>query len=205
MLHAIRPAALTGRTMSAATSRIPTTRIDRATVTAASAATTMLSAPIGTPATRAPSSSMTTAGERAIEDGDDGEPDSAERPDERQIRARDGEDRAEEVLEEIDVQRTRGRDENDPERDARVEDERKGLVTCRPAARAQQLDRDASDDAKTSAVRTGATSSRIPAATPANATWPMPSPVSDCRAARGRTRQQAPAHRRRRPRRARAA
>src|SRR5687768_7855215 len=35
--------------------------------------------------------------------------------------------------------------------------------------------------AKTSAVRTGDTSRRIPAATPANATWPMPSPTSDCR------------------------
>src|SRR6188508_3473041 len=32
-----------------------------------------------------------------------------------------------------------------------------------------------------SAVRRGETSSRIPAATPANATWPMPSPTSDCR------------------------
>ena len=35
--------------------------------------------------------------------------------------------------------------------------------------------------AATSAVSTGETSSRIPAATPANATWPMPSPISDCR------------------------
>ncbi len=85
-------------------------------------------------------------GERSIEDGHDAEPDSAERRDERQIRARDGQDRAEEVLEEIDVQRTSGRDENHPERDARVEDERKGLITCGPAARAQQLDRDAAHD-----------------------------------------------------------
>ncbi len=35
--------------------------------------------------------------------------------------------------------------------------------------------------AETSAVSTGETSRRIPAATPANATWPMPSPISDCR------------------------
>ena len=60
MLHAMRPAALTGSTISAATSRIPTTRIESATVTAASAASATLSVPIGTPATRAPSSSMTT-------------------------------------------------------------------------------------------------------------------------------------------------
>ena len=61
MLHAIRPAALTGSTISAATSRIPTTRIESATVTAASAARATLSEPIGTPATRAPSSSTMTA------------------------------------------------------------------------------------------------------------------------------------------------
>ena len=60
MLQAIRPAALTGSTMSAATSRIPTTRIDRATVTAASVASATFNAPIGTPATRAPSSSIAT-------------------------------------------------------------------------------------------------------------------------------------------------
>ena len=34
MLHAIRPAALTGSTINAATRRIPTTRIESATVTA---------------------------------------------------------------------------------------------------------------------------------------------------------------------------
>ena len=61
MLQATRPAALTGRTMSAATRRIPTTRIESAIVTAASAARATLSGPIGTPATRAPSSSMMIA------------------------------------------------------------------------------------------------------------------------------------------------
>src|SRR5262245_20246130 len=35
--------------------------------------------------------------------------------------------------------------------------------------------------AATSAVRTGETPMRIPAATPANATWPIPSPTRDCR------------------------
>ena len=61
MLHATRPAALTGRTMRAATRRIPTTRIESAIVTAASAARAMLREPMGTPATRAPSSSTMTA------------------------------------------------------------------------------------------------------------------------------------------------
>ena len=61
MLHATRPAALTGRTISAATRRIPTTRIESAIVTAASAARAMLRAPMGAPATRAPSSSTMTA------------------------------------------------------------------------------------------------------------------------------------------------
>jgi hypothetical protein len=61
MLHASRPAALTGSTIRAATRRIPTTRIESATVTAVSAASAMFRLPIGTPATRAPSSSITTA------------------------------------------------------------------------------------------------------------------------------------------------
>jgi hypothetical protein len=61
MLVAIRVAATTGSTISAAISRIPTIRIETATVRAARTATTTLSAPTGTPATRAPSSSMTTA------------------------------------------------------------------------------------------------------------------------------------------------
>ena len=61
MLHAIRAAALTGSTISAATKRIPTTRIESATVTAVRVASATLSVPIGTPATRAPSSSMTIA------------------------------------------------------------------------------------------------------------------------------------------------
>lgn len=60
MLRATLPAAITGRTMSAAIRRMPTIRIESAIVTPASPATTTLSAPTGTPATRAPSSSMTT-------------------------------------------------------------------------------------------------------------------------------------------------
>lgn len=60
MLRAILPAAIAGRTMSAAMRRMPTTRIESAMVTPASPATTTLSAATGTPATRAPSSSITT-------------------------------------------------------------------------------------------------------------------------------------------------
>ena len=61
MLQAIRDAAITGSTISAAISRIPTMRIDSAIVTAASATVSEFSADTGSPATRAPSSSTTTA------------------------------------------------------------------------------------------------------------------------------------------------
>ena len=61
MLAATRPAAMTGSTMSAAMRRMPTIRIESAIVTPARPATTTFSAATGTPATRAPSSSITTA------------------------------------------------------------------------------------------------------------------------------------------------
>ena len=61
MLHASGIAALTGSTISAAIRRTPTMRIESATVTAASAATRHSERATGTPATRAPSSSSTTA------------------------------------------------------------------------------------------------------------------------------------------------
>ena len=61
MLHAMRDAAITGRTINAAISKIPTTRIDTAIVTAASAAVSAFSHGTGSPATRALSSSTTTA------------------------------------------------------------------------------------------------------------------------------------------------
>ena len=60
-LHATRLAAITGSTISAAIRRIPTMRIETATVSAASTATTRLSRVTGTPATRLPSSSSTVA------------------------------------------------------------------------------------------------------------------------------------------------
>jgi hypothetical protein len=61
MLQVMRVAAITGSTISAAIRRMPTMRIESATVRAVSTARTMLRTPIGTPATRAPSSSSTTA------------------------------------------------------------------------------------------------------------------------------------------------
>jgi hypothetical protein len=60
-LPATREAAITGRTINAAMRRMPTTRIESATVRAARPATTTLRAPMGTPATRAPCSSRTAA------------------------------------------------------------------------------------------------------------------------------------------------
>jgi hypothetical protein len=60
-LQPMRPAAITGSTISAAIKRIPTMRIETAIVTAASAAVSVFSTPTGSPATRAPSASTTTA------------------------------------------------------------------------------------------------------------------------------------------------
>ena len=57
MLQAIREAAITGSTISAAIRSTPTIRIETATVVAASTTRTTFSAATGTPATRAPSSS----------------------------------------------------------------------------------------------------------------------------------------------------
>ena len=145
MLHAIRPAALTGSTMSAATRRIPTTRIESATVTAASAATTMFSASDRHPGDPRALLVDDRAREGSIQERDHGEAGSAERGDHHEVATRHGEDRAEEVLEQVHVQLTRGRHEDDTERDTRVEDERERLVTRSAAARAEQLDRDAAE------------------------------------------------------------
>jgi hypothetical protein len=101
-LKATRVAAITGSTIRAAISRRPTIRIESATVSAASAATTMLSAPVGTPATRAPSSSRTVAAS-PVEQGDRGQAGAAERGDEHEVVAGDGEDRAEEESTQVDV------------------------------------------------------------------------------------------------------
>ena len=60
-LHAIRCAAITGSTISAAIRRMPTMRIEIAIVSAASTEMTAFSTGTGSPATRAPSSSIETA------------------------------------------------------------------------------------------------------------------------------------------------
>jgi hypothetical protein len=60
MLQASRLAAVTGSTINAAINKTPTTRIETATVIAARIVTTRLRNVIGTPATRAPSSSSTS-------------------------------------------------------------------------------------------------------------------------------------------------
>ncbi len=146
MLHASRPAALTGSTMSAATRRMPTTRIDSATVTAVSAASATFRLPIGHARDACSLFVDHDCGERAVEERDGREPEPAEQRDRHEIAARDGEDRAEEVLEEVDVQRTGLGDEDDAERDPRIEDERERLVACGASARAEELDRDASQD-----------------------------------------------------------
>ncbi len=61
MLHATRCAAITGTTISAAISRIPTILIEIPIVSAASIETTPFRSGTGRPATRAPSSSIATA------------------------------------------------------------------------------------------------------------------------------------------------
>ena len=61
MLRAIRVAAITGNTIRAAIRRMPTIRIETATVVAASTVRTTFRNETGTPATRAPSSSSATA------------------------------------------------------------------------------------------------------------------------------------------------
>ena len=146
MLHAMRAAAMTGRTISAAISRMPTTRIESAIVTAASAAVSALRAATGSPATRAPSSSTTTATSGAVEQRDQRERGGAERRDHDEVGARHRQDRAEQELEEVDVERARGRHEHDAARDPRVEDERERLVARRPAPGAQSLDRERAGD-----------------------------------------------------------
>ena len=157
MLHAILPAALTGRTMSAATSRIPTTRIESATVTAASAAENDVERAdrdagdarallvdddagerVGTAAATvasptAPSAAMTTRSARVT------------------VRIEPNR-----YWKRFDVHRSGRRDEHDPEGDARIEDERKRLVAGRSAARPQELDeRSPPRTAATSAVSDG--------------------------------------------------
>ena len=119
-------------------------------------------------------------GERPVQEPDGCEAEGPEPRDERDVAPRDREDRAEEVLVEADVERARRGDEDDPERDPRVEDERERLVRAAPP-RDRHLDRDAPTTAATSAVRFARRRGGSPAATPANATCPIPSPISGWR------------------------
>ena len=104
MLEAIRLAAPTGMTMSAATSRIPTTRIESATVTAASAAIATLSALIGTARDAGPFLVDRDRRERTVQERDCRQPHPPEHGDDGDVGAGDGQDRAEQVLEQIHVQ-----------------------------------------------------------------------------------------------------
>ena len=146
MLRAIRPAAITGSTIRAATSRTPTIRIDSATVVAASTATRHVE-PVDRKSLHARALLVERhARESPVRERDRTERERAERGDDGEIAARDGEDRAEQVLEQVDVERAGARDEHDTERDPRVEDEGERLVTGRATLRAQPLDRDRAED-----------------------------------------------------------
>ena len=133
-LHAIRCAAITGSTISAAIRRMPTIRIESAIVSAASIVDRRRSAAAPAAPTRAPtprrarpraaprSSTAITASEPSPSDRDHDE-----------VAARHRQDRAEEVLEEVHVERAGRRDEHDARRDPGVEDDRERLVAGRAA------------------------------------------------------------------------
>ena len=78
MLQATRPAAMTGRTMSAAMSRIPTIRIETPIVTPARPATTTFSRADRHPGDARSLLVEDDPGERAVEQRDHGEPRRAE-------------------------------------------------------------------------------------------------------------------------------
>ena len=141
MLRAIRVAAITGSTISAAISRIPTIRIETATVVAASTASTTLRNGDGDSGDARALLVERDAGKRAVQKRDRPEPGDPERRHEREVGAGGRQDRAEEEAEEIDVQRAGHRDQDDAGGDARVEDERERLVAGRVLPRAQPLDR----------------------------------------------------------------
>ena len=178
MLRATRVAAITGSTISAAISRIPTIRIETATVVAASTASTTLRKATGTPATRAPSSSSATPASARYRSAIVAEPGDPQRRDEREVGAGRRQDRAEEEAEEVDVERAGHRDQDDAGGDARVEDERERLVAGGVLPRAQPLDRAARRRSRRRArsAPAGARAGSRPRR-PANATWPMPSPI----------------------------
>ena len=172
-----------GSTISAATSSTPTTRIAATIVTAVSTASSVLSASTGRPATRADSSSTTIANSARPANASVATMTHAEHDDRRARRPRDREDRTEQVRQHVDAaSRRRAAREHDRRRDAAVEAQREREVARRAPVRAQPLDqRPRRRRPRSSAVQIGHTSRSSPAATPANATWPMPSPMSDMR------------------------
>ena len=146
MLQAIRDAAITGSTISAAISRIPTMRIETAIVTAASATVERVQRGDREPCDTCALLVDDDRDERPVEQRDHGERAGAERGDHGEVAAGHGEDRAEEELEEVHVERARGRHEHDAARDPRVEDQRERLVARGSAPGADPLDRQAAGD-----------------------------------------------------------
>ena len=146
MLRAIRVAAITGSTISAAIRRMPTIRIETATVVAASTARTTFRNATGTPGDARALLVERDRGERAVEERDRRQPADPQGRDECEVGAGRRQDRAEEKAEEVDVERAGHRDQDDAGRDARVEDERERLVAGRVLAGAQPLDRTGSAD-----------------------------------------------------------
>ena len=146
MLHAMRDAAITGSTISAAISRMPTTRIESAIVTAASATVSEFSADDREPGDACAFLVHDDGDERPVEQRDHCQRAGAERGDHGEVAARHRQDRAEEELEEVHVQRARRRHEHDAARDAGVEDQRERLVTRSSAPGADPFDRQAAGD-----------------------------------------------------------
>ena len=148
MLQAIRCAAITGSTISAAISRIPTILIEIATVRAASTATVMFISQTRTPTTRLPSASRTDPTRPRYEDRDRRQTRGPEDEHNPEIAPGHGEDRSEEELEQVHIEPTCTRDEHDPERDAGVEDQCERLIAAAATAPAQPLDRERADERK---------------------------------------------------------
>ena len=150
-----------GSTISAAISRIPTMRIEIATVSAASTATVDVHQPDPDAGDAAALLVEHRADEPAIEDRDRGERAEPEDEHDPEIAPRDGQDRAEEELEEVDVER--GRPSRRARRRARCPCRRRARAPGRrPCRRAREATRSRAHRArpKASAVSTGETPSR---------------------------------------------
>ena len=179
MLQAIRVAAITGSTISAAIRRMPTIRIETATVVAASTVEDDVQERDRHARDARALLVERDRGERAVEQRDRRQPADPRAP--RRARGRCA------VVVRIEPKRKPKRStlsapaieiRTTPRRDARVEDERERLVAGRVLPGAQPLDRDRLRRSRRRARSAPARApSRYPAATPANATWPIPSPI----------------------------